>query len=103
MPPSSLRASRGHHPLQLPQPFESDVASAGQTDDGATIGTAQEQTSNATDRLKVQVDLITKQVTTMEQVDPSEASVRVTSLRNQLDMSLALTTRIQKLSILNYL
>ena len=70
---------------------------------GATIGTAQEQTSNATDRLKVQVDLITKQVTTMEQVDPSEASVRVTSLRNQLDMSLALTTRIQKLSILNYL
>jgi len=70
---------------------------------GARVGTAQEQTTNATDRLKVQVDLLTKQVTAMEQVDPAEASVRVTSLRNQVEMSLALTTRIQKLSILNYL
>ena len=70
---------------------------------GAKIGTAQEQTTNATGRLKVQGDLITKQVTAMEKVDPAEASVRVTSLQNQLEMSLALTTRIQKLSILNYL
>lgn len=70
---------------------------------GAKIGTAQEQTTNATGRLKVQVDLLTSQVTTMEKVDPAEASVRVTDLRNQLEMSLALTTRIQKLSILNYL
>ena len=70
---------------------------------GAKLGTAQEQTTNATSRLKIQSDLITKQVTAMEAVDPAEASVRVTNLKNQLDMSLALTSRIQQLSILNYL
>ena len=70
---------------------------------GARMGTAQELTTNATSRLKVQADLITNQVTAMEKVDPTEASVRVTSLQNQLEMSLALTSRIQKLSILNYL
>ena len=70
---------------------------------GARMGTAQELTTNATSRLKVQADLITHQVTAMEKVDQTEASVRVTSLQNQLEMSLALTSRIQKLSILNYL
>jgi flagellar hook-associated protein 3 FlgL len=70
---------------------------------GARLGTAQEQTSNATSRLKVQGDIITQQVTAMEKVDQTEASVRVTSLQNQLEMSLALTSRIQSLSILNYL
>ena len=70
---------------------------------GARLGTAQQLTTNATSRLKVQADLITQQVTAMENVDPEEASVRVTNLETQLDMSLALTARIQKLSILNYL
>lgn len=70
---------------------------------GAKLGTAQEQTTNATSRLKIQADLITQQVTAMEKVDQTEASVRVTSLQNQLEMSLALTARIQQLSILNYL
>ncbi len=70
---------------------------------GATIGTVQEQTTTATSRLKVQADLITKQVNAMEDVSPEEASVRVTNLKNQLEMSLALTARIQQMSILNYL
>jgi flagellar hook-associated protein 3 FlgL len=70
---------------------------------GARIGTAQQQTTNASSRLQVQGDLITQQVTAMENVEPQEASVRVTNLETQLDMSLALTARIQKLSILNYL
>ncbi|ABD86677.1 flagellar hook-associated family protein [Rhodopseudomonas palustris] len=70
---------------------------------GAKIGTAQEQTTGATERLKVQGDLITQQINAMEQVDPTEASVRVTNLKSQLEMSLALTARIQQLSILNYL
>jgi len=70
---------------------------------GAALGTAQEQTTNATSRLKAQGDLITQQITAMEKVDPAEASVRVTNLQNQLEMSLALTARIQQMSILNYL
>ena len=39
----------------------------------------------------------------MEAVAPEEASVRVTTLQNQLETSLALTARIQQISILNYL
>jgi flagellar hook-associated protein 3 FlgL len=70
---------------------------------GAALGTAQQETTIATNRLQVQGDLITTQITTMEKVDPAEASVRVTNLQNQLEMSLALTARIQKLSILNYM
>jgi flagellar hook-associated protein 3 FlgL len=70
---------------------------------GAKLGTAEEQTTNATSRLKVQGDIITQQVTAMEKVDQTEASVRVTSLQNQLEMSLSLTSRIQSLSILNYI
>jgi flagellar hook-associated protein 3 FlgL len=70
---------------------------------GARLGTAQEQTSGASSRLRVQADLITQQITAMEEVNPEEASVRVTTLNNQLEMSLALTARIQQLSILNYL
>ena len=76
----------------------SDLASV-----GARLGTAQEQTTNATSRLKVQVDIVNRQVNAMEIVDPEEASVRVTSLKNQLEMSHALTAQIQRLSILNYL
>ena len=37
---------------------------------GARLGTAQEQTSGASSRLRVQADLITQQITAMEEVDP---------------------------------
>lgn len=70
---------------------------------GARLGTAQELTTTATSRLHVQSDIVTKQVNAMESVDPEEASVRVTTLQNQLEMSHALSARIQNLSILNYL
>jgi flagellar hook-associated protein 3 FlgL len=70
---------------------------------GAKLGTAQQQVTNATSKLKVQSDLITQQITAMEEVDPMEADVRVTSLTNQIEKSQAITARIQKLDILNYL
>lgn len=70
---------------------------------GAKLGTAQQQVTNATSRLKVQSDIVTQQITAMEEVDPMEADVRITSLTNQLEKSQAITVRIQKLSILNYI
>ena len=36
-------------------------------------------------------------------VDPTEASVRVNTLQNQIETALALTSRMQKLSLINYL
>jgi flagellar hook-associated protein 3 FlgL len=67
------------------------------------LGTSQELTKNATETLKIQKDLFTGQVTGLEAVDPTESSVRVTALQHQLDVALALISRIQKLSILNYM
>ena len=39
----------------------------------------------------------------MEKVDPAEASVRVNTLQNQIETALALTSRLQKISLINYL
>ena len=70
---------------------------------GAKLGTAQQQITDASSRLGVQSDIVTKQITAMEKVDPMEADVRITSLTNQIEKSQAITARIQKLNILNYL
>lgn len=67
------------------------------------MGIAQERTKNATEKMAIQKDLLTQQISALESVDPTEAAVRVTALQNQVDAALALIARIQKLSILNYL
>jgi flagellar hook-associated protein 3 FlgL len=70
---------------------------------GGSVGAIQERVSNATDKLKMQHDILNEQVVSMEEVDPSEASVRVNALQNQIDTALALTARLQKISLINYL
>jgi flagellar hook-associated protein 3 FlgL len=67
------------------------------------LGNSQQRTTDATTKLASQKDLLTSQVDAMEKVDPTEASVRVTTLQNQIETSMALISRIQKLSILNYI
>ncbi len=39
----------------------------------------------------------------MEKVEPTEASVRVNTLQNQIQTALALTAQMQKISLINYL
>jgi flagellar hook-associated protein 3 FlgL len=39
----------------------------------------------------------------MEKVDPTEASVRVNTLQTQIQTALALTSQLQKISLINYL
>jgi flagellar hook-associated protein 3 FlgL len=70
---------------------------------GGSVGAIQQRVSGATDKLKIQHDILNQQVVGMEEVDPSEASVRVNALQNQIDTALALTARLQKISLLNYL
>lgn len=67
------------------------------------LGTSQERIELANNRLLSQINIITEQVNDMEVVDPYDASVRVTTLLTQLETSYALTARIQKLTILNYI
>jgi len=39
----------------------------------------------------------------MEKVDPAEAAVRVNTLQTQIQTALALTSQLQKISLINYL
>jgi flagellar hook-associated protein 3 FlgL len=69
----------------------------------AKVGTTEQRVTNASERMSIQIDLMTKHISVLESVDPYEASTRVTALLTQIETAYALTARIQKLSVLNYL
>jgi flagellar hook-associated protein 3 FlgL len=69
----------------------------------ANLGTAQERVTTATERISIQVDIFSKHITNLEGVDPYEASARVTALMTQIEVSYALTARMQNMSLLNHL
>jgi flagellar hook-associated protein 3 FlgL len=70
---------------------------------GGSIGAVQQRITSATDKLNTQKDILNKQIVGMEQVDPAEASVRVNTLQTQIQTALALTSQLQKISLINYL
>ena len=67
------------------------------------LGTAQERIANANDRMAIQINVVTTHIGALEGVDPAEASTRVATLLTQIEVAYALTARIQRLSLLNYL
>ncbi|TIV17432.1 MAG: flagellar hook-associated family protein, partial [Mesorhizobium sp.] len=69
----------------------------------AETGIAQQRVSDASDRMKTQVDLFEKHIVDLEGVDPAEAATRVADLTQHIETSFALTARLQQLSLLNYL
>ncbi|HEV2159144.1 flagellar hook-associated family protein [Bradyrhizobium sp.] len=70
---------------------------------GGEVGTVQQRITSATDKLKTQQDILNNQIVGMEKVDPTEASVRVNTLQTQIQTALALTSQLQKISLINYL
>ncbi|MBJ7408471.1 MAG: flagellar biosynthesis protein FlgL, partial [Bradyrhizobium sp.] len=70
---------------------------------GGSVGTVQQRVTTATAKLKTQQDILNNQIVGMEAVDPTEASVRVETLRTQIQTALALTSQLQKISLINYL
>ena len=77
------------------------VSDLGQTQSQA--GLIQKRVSDATDRMKTQVDLFKNHILDIEGVDPYEAANRVNDLMSHIQTSFALTARIQQLSLLNFL
>jgi flagellar hook-associated protein 3 FlgL len=73
------------------------------TSQQSTLGITQNRVSDASDRLKGQVDLFTRNLQDLEGVDPYEASTKITSLLTQIETSYSLTARIQNLSLVNFL
>lgn len=66
------------------------------------IGFAEQRVTAATARMTAEKDIVSRNITSLEGVDPIEAKVRFDTLSTQIEMSYALTTRILSLSILNY-
>lgn len=66
-------------------------------------GLVEKRVSDASDRMKTQVDLFERHILDLEGVDPAEAATRVADLTTHIETSFALTARLQQLSLLNYL
>jgi flagellar hook-associated protein 3 FlgL len=66
-------------------------------------GVIQQRVTKASERLQMQADVFEKTIGKMEGVDPYEASTRVTALLEQIEVSYALTARLQKLSLAKFL
>lgn len=69
----------------------------------SAVGATQERLANASTRMEVQHTLLEKNIVSLEGVDATEASIRLNALSSQLQVSYAVTGRLQSLSILNYL
>jgi flagellar hook-associated protein 3 FlgL len=69
----------------------------------AKVGLVQTRVTSASERLAMQVDIMTTNLGDLQGVDPYEASTRVNNLLTQIETSYALTARIQQLSLLDYL
>jgi flagellar hook-associated protein 3 FlgL len=70
---------------------------------GGQLGTAQQQVTDASNRMAIQKDLFSSQVNKLEAVDPTTASVRVNSLQSQIEMAMSLTSQLHKLTLVDYL
>lgn len=76
---------------------------AGITSEMGKLGNVQEQVNLASERLKVQTDILNSRVNDLENVNLEETSVRLNTALTQLETTYAVTARMQGLSILNYL
>lgn len=66
-------------------------------------GIIEQRVSDASDRMKAQIDLFEKHVVDLEGVDQYEAANRVNDLMSHIQNSYALTARISQLSLINFL
>ncbi|TGD95645.1 flagellar hook-associated family protein [Methylobacterium nonmethylotrophicum] len=77
-------------------------ASAGLVSLQADLGRSQSRITDANTRLDAQANLITKEISRLEAVDPAEAKTRVNAATTQLQMSYSLTAQLQELTLLKY-
>ncbi len=78
-------------------------AISGLNDQRSNVGLSTERVSKATDSLSDQKVIIETHINELHGVDVYEASTRVSALQSLLEASYTLTSRIQQLSLVNYL
>lgn len=70
---------------------------------GAQTGIIEQRISDASDRLQMQIDIFKGKASDLVEIDPYEASTRVTTLLSQIETAYTLTNRLRQLSLVNYL
>ena len=73
------------------------------TDVQAGVGVAQTSITSADSQINAQVNVLTTNVNSLESVDTYALSSQVTTLQTQLEASYELTSRLQSLSLVNYI
>ncbi|MBB4953946.1 flagellar hook-associated protein 3 FlgL [Agrobacterium vitis] len=81
----------------------SGLAVSGINDERTQLGLSQERVKNANSSLGVQKDIIDTQLGNLTGVDAYEASTRINNLQSLIETSYTLTSRLQKLSLVDYL
>ena len=66
-------------------------------------GVTQQRVTSASERIETQGNLFEQTISDLESVDPYEAATRVSALTSQIETAYALTSRIQQLSLLNFM
>ncbi|WP_186392973.1 MULTISPECIES: flagellar hook-associated family protein [unclassified Pannonibacter] len=67
------------------------------------LGLVEARVTASSERLNMQADVLNKRVLNLENINPEETSVRLNTALTQLETTYAVSARMQKLSILNYL
>jgi flagellar hook-associated protein 3 FlgL len=81
----------------------SGLAVSGINDERTQLGLSQERVKDANNSLNAQKDIIDTQFGKLTGVDAYEASTKINNLQSLIETSYTLTSRLQKLSLVNYL
>jgi len=79
------------------------LAISGIDSERSTLGISESRVTQANVSLNAQITILGTSIKDMEGIDTYEAATRVTTLESQLSLAYTLTSRIQNLSLLNYL
>ncbi|WP_371347784.1 flagellar hook-associated family protein [Ancylobacter sp. IITR112] len=77
-------------------------AISGVTDISTRIGSAQSRIAAADTLMRGAIDATDRRLNALEGIDPAEAKTRFDTMTTQIEMSYSLTSRILKLSIMDY-
>ena len=69
----------------------------------SSLGIAEERIASSNEVMTLQKTLITSSIDNLEGVDPTELSTRMANLMTQIETAYAITSRLNNLSLLNYL
>jgi flagellar hook-associated protein 3 FlgL len=78
-------------------------ATSGIVTQGSQLGLSQERVEKANDALDAQANIMQTKLVDIQGVDPYEASTLVKTLETQLETAYTIVSKIQQLSLVNYL